>query len=346
MNKKLYWKLALDNIKRNKSTYIPYMITCIFCIAMTYMMFFISQNPDLDTAVQSPLIVQTTMLFGIAVICIFSVIFLLYSNGFLMKRRQKELGLYNILGMEKRHIGRMLRREMVISFVISMFGGILVGVLGSKLALLLLFKLLNVPPVFGFYFCSEGVVVCAGIYGVIFLLTLIKNMRRIHLTQPAELLRSGNAGEREPKAKWLMALIGFVCLGSGYYIAITTESPLEAIYMFFTAVLLVMAGTYLVFTAGSIAVLKLLRRNKRFYYKTKNFTAVSGMLYRMKQNAVGLASICILSTGVLLMLSTTVCLNFGMEDIMRSRYPYEVYFNIGGISFEEGKEIREVLRTP
>lgn len=343
MRKGMFLKLVFDNIKRNKGTYIPYMIMCIFCISMTYMMFFITQSPDLDQAVPSAEEVSIIIFLGIWIIVIFSVIFLMYSNGFLMKRRQKEIGLYNILGMEKSHISKMLCMETILTSVISLAAGILVGILGSKLALLFLFKLLRVPARLGFYVCGSGIVMCAGIFGVIFVLILLRNMRRIHLNQPVELLRAGSAGEREPKAKWLIALAGFICLGAGYYIAVTTTSPMDALLLFFVAVLLVMVGTYLVFTAGSIAVLKMMRWKKSFYYKTKNFTAVSGMLYRMKQNAVGLASICILSTGVLLMISATLCLNIGLEDIMKNRYPYDVYFTAGGIAQENAADFREAF---
>ena len=172
-------------------------------------------------------------------------------------------------------------------------------------------------------------------FGAIFLLILLLNLRRIHLSRPVELLRGNNTGEREPKAKWLMALLGFICLGIGYYLAITTESPIKAITIFLLAVILVMAGTYLLFTAGSIVILKFLHRRKSFYYKTGNFISISGMLYRMKQNAVGLASICILSTGVLLMISMTVSIYFGMNDIMVNRYPYDTDISITGVGEEE-----------
>ena len=172
-------------------------------------------------------------------------------------------------------------------------------------------------------------------FGGIFLLILFLNLAKIRLNRPVELLHGNNTGEKEPKAKWLMALIGFVCLGIGYYLAITTESPISAISIFLLAVILVMAGTYLLFTAGSIVILKFLRRRKKFYYKTGNFISISGMLYRMKQNAVGLASICILSTGVLLMISMTVSIYFGMNDIMVNRYPYDTDLSITGVSEEE-----------
>ncbi len=343
MRSGMFLKLAVNNMKKNRGTYIPYMITCIGCIAMLYLMLFIYANPDMAN-VRGGRDVQAIVSLGIVVVGIFSCIFLLYSNSFLMKRRQKEIGLYNILGMEKNHISKMLFLETVFSSVISLVLGNLLGVLGSKLALLLLLKLVHIPAQFGFYICWEGILICLAAFGVIFLMTLFLNLRRVHLSKPIELLQGGNVGEREPKAKWLMALVGFVCLGGGYYIAITTESPLEALGLFFVAVLLVMTGTYLVFTVGSIAVLKMLRWKKSFYYKMKNFTTVSGMIYRMKQNAMGLASICILSTGVLLMLSSTVSLNFGIEDIMKNRYPNDINIGIRHLSLEESRAAIDFIK--
>lgn len=343
MRKGLFIKLAVSNIKRNKGTYIPYMITCICCIAMTYMMFFVTQSKDLSVQVPDSAMVTSIMFLGIAVIYIFSFIFLLYSNNFVMKRRQKEIGLYNILGLEKGHIMKMMAVETLFTSVISIIGGIAVGILGSKLALLLLLKILHVPAQLGFYVCVPGIVVCAVLFLPVVIVTLFRNVHRVRLSQPIELLRSGNTGEREPKAKWLMALLGFICLGSGYYIAVTTKSPVTALGLFFAAVLLVMAGTYLLFTAGSIAVLKVMRWKKSFYYKIKNFTSISGMIYRMKQNAMGLASICILSTGVLLMLSTTVSLNMGIEDSLSDMFPYDAGFTFNHVTFEEVPRLRNAF---
>lgn len=343
MRKGLFIKLAVSNIKRNKGTYIPYMITCICCIAMTYMMFFVTQSKDLSVQVPDSAMVTSIMFLGIAVIYIFSFIFLLYSNNFVMKRRQKEIGLYNILGLEKGHIMKMMAVETLFTSAISIIGGIAVGILGSKLALLLLLKILHVPAQLGFYVCVPGIVVCTVLFLPVVIVTLFRNVHRVRLSQPIELLRSGNTGEREPKAKWLMALLGFICLGSGYYIAVTTKSPVTALGLFFAAVLLVMAGTYLLFTAGSIAVLKVMRWKKSFYYKIKNFTSISGMIYRMKQNAMGLASICILSTGVLLMLSTTVSLNMGIEDSLSDMFPYDAGFTFNHVTFEEVPRLRNAF---
>ena len=335
MHKGIFSRLAKQNIRNNKSTYIPYMITCIFCIAMIYMMEFLRDCPTLDQAVRQADEVRMIVFTGEIVVEIFCIIFLIYSNSFLMKRRQKEIGLYNILGLERNHIGIVMFLETIITSIGSLAGGIAAGIIGSKLALLLLLKLLHIPSVLGFYISVKGIFTCLFMFGIIFLMILFLNLAKIHLSRPVELLRGNNTGEKEPVVKWLMALIGFICLGAGYYLAVTTESPIKAITIFLLAVILVMAGTYLLFTAGSIVILKFLRRRKSFYYRTGNFISISGMLYRMKQNAIGLASICILSTGVLLMISMTVSIYFGMNDIMLNRYPYDVDMSVTSISEEE-----------
>ena len=335
MHKGIFSRLAKQNIRNNKSTYIPYMVTCIFCIAMIYMMEFLRDCPTLDQAVRQADEVRMIVFTGEIVVEIFCIIFLIYSNSFLMKRRQKEIGLYNILGLERNHIGIVMFLETIITSIGSLAGGIAAGIIGSKLALLLLLKLLHIPSVLGFYISVKGIFTCLFMFGIIFLMILFLNLAKIHLSRPVELLRGNNTGEKEPAAKWLMALIGFICLGAGYYLAVTTESPIKAITIFLLAVILVMAGTYLLFTAGSIVILKFLRRRKSFYYRTGNFISISGMLYRMKQNAIGLASICILSTGVLLMISMTVSIYFGMNDIMLNRYPYDVDMSVTSISEEE-----------
>lgn len=335
MHKGIFSRLAKQNIRNNKSTYIPYIITCIFCIAMIYMMEFLRDCPTLDQAVRQADEVRMIVFTGEIVVEIFCIIFLIYSNSFLMKRRQKEIGLYNILGLERNHIGIVMFLETIITSIGSLAGGIAAGIIGSKLALLLLLKLFHIPSVLGFYISVKGIFTCLFMFGIVFLMILFLNLAKIHLSRPVELLRGNNTGEKEPAAKWLMALIGFICLGAGYYLAVTTESPIKAITIFLLAVILVMAGTYLLFTAGSIVILKFLRRRKSFYYRTGNFISISGMLYRMKQNAIGLASICILSTGVLLMISMTVSIYFGMNDIMLNRYPYDVDMSVTSISEDE-----------
>lgn len=344
MRRGLFLRLALTNIKKNRGTFVPYILSSMGCIAVLYIMLFIVQSPDIGN-IRGGRDVAMIVSMGVFVLAVFSVIFLLFCNSFLMKRRQKEIGLYNVLGMEKRHISRMMLTETLLTAAVSLVGGIGVGILGSKLALLFLLKILQLPAQFGFYVTWEGVGMCAGAYGIILIVTLFYNLHKVHVSRPVELLSGSNTGEREPKTKLVMAVLGFFCLGWGYYLAITTKSVMDALFIFLLAVLLVMAGTYLVFTAGSIVVLKLMRRKKSFYYKIQNFTSVSGMIYRMKQNAAGLASICILSTGVLLMLSATVSLNMGIEDTVKMQYPYDVNVGFYGYSYKEAKEAQEFMRS-
>ena len=270
---------------------------------------------------------------GIGVIGIFAVIFLFYTNSFIIKRRKKELGIYNILGMEKRHIAKILSKEAFFTAIIAIGGGLVTGVLFHKLACMLLYRMIGFNGGITFSFSKKGVMITAILFAIVYLLTYIYDLFQVQLANPIELLQSGNKGEREPKTKAIMAVLGVLCLGTGYFIAITTKNPIKALTLFFVAVILVIIGTYLLFTAGSIALLKILRRNKGYYYQTKHFTSVSGMIYRMKQNAVGLANICILSTMVLVAVSTTVSLYVGIEDIMKERYPNEInisaYYDTG-----------------
>lgn len=335
MNKGMYTKLAITNIKNNRQFYFPYLLTGIITVAMFYIMCALESNPGIQSmpgAKDLGLILR----LGIGVIGIFAVIFLFYTNSFIIKRRKKELGIYNILGMEKRHIAKILSKEAFFTAIIAIGGGLVTGVLFHKLACMLLYRMIGFNGGITFSFSKKGVMITAILFAIVYLLTYIYDLFQVQLANPIELLQSGNKGEREPKTKAIMAVLGVLCLGAGYFIAITTKNPIKALTLFFVAVILVIIGTYLLFTAGSIALLKILRRNKGYYYQTKHFTSVSGMIYRMKQNAVGLANICILSTMVLVAVSTTVSLYVGVEDIMKERYPNEIniraYYDTGAPS--------------
>ena len=328
----MYTKLAITNIKNNRQFYFPYLLTGIITVAMFYIMCALESNPGIQSmpgAKDLGLILR----LGIGVIGIFAVIFLFYTNSFIIKRRKKELGIYNILGMEKRHIAKILSKEAFFTAIIAIGGGLVTGVLFHKLACMLLYRMIGFNGGITFSFSKKGVMITAILFAIVYLLTYIYDLFQVQLANPIELLQSGNKGEREPKTKAIMAVLGVLCLGAGYFIAITTKNPIKALTLFFVAVILVIIGTYLLFTAGSIALLKILRRNKGYYYQTKHFTSVSGMIYRMKQNAVGLANICILSTMVLVAVSTTVSLYVGIEDIMKERYPNEInisaYYDTG-----------------
>lgn len=327
-------KLALTNIKNHRKFYVPYILASIGTMMVFYIMSFLATNNGLNEMAGRENL-KFVMVLGLIVIGLFSVIFLFYTNSFIIKRRKKEIGLYNILGMEKKHISKIIAMESLIVSVFSLIAGLGCGVLFSKLAYLLLAKLISFDQPIVFSISWIGLGVTAILFAVIFFASLLTNLVSIRLAKPIELLQGGNVGEKEPKTKLVLAIIGAISLGLGYYIAITTESPLEAIFLFFIAVVLVIIGTYCLFTAGSIALLKALKSNKKFYYKSKNFTAVSGMLYRMKQNAVGLANICILSTMVLIMISTTVSLAAGMQDILDTRFAGDVVMSKTYYSVEE-----------
>lgn len=316
MNKSLYCRLAFTNIKNNKKTYVPYILTAILTVMMFYIMISLFSSKDITDPS-----LKTILFYAVWVIAIFAVIFLFYTNSFLIKRRKKELGVYNILGMDKRHIAKMLLVETVTVAVISVGVGIVGGVVFSKLMYFILRKILSHNIPMNFHMSFSYIFPVLGLFGIIFVMTLLYNLMQVQLANPMELLRGSNQGEKEPKTKWLLTIIGVLAIGTGYYIALTTESPIEALTLFFVAVICVIIGTYALFTAGSIVMLKILRKNKKFYYKTKHFTTISGMIYRMKQNAAGLANICILSTMVLVMVSTSVSLYAGMDNILDTRFP-------------------------
>lgn len=340
---KLYFKLAKTNLSNNKPFYIPYIISSIITVAMLYMMSFLSDNKGLNKIMGADSLAIIFRL-GVGIIVIFSYIFLFYTNSFIIKRRKKEIGVYNILGMEKRHLSKVLFVETMYSAVISLICGIIVGIVFSKFILMVLYGIIGIYKTVEFFVNIHGIILCIVSFGILFLLTFLYNFMQIKLANPIELLRGTSVGEREPKTKILMTIIGVVCLAIAYYIAITTENPLNVLTLFFVAVLLVVIGTFAIFTAGSIALLKLLRNNKKFYYNKRHFMAVSGMLYRMKQNAAGLASICILSTMVLVVISTTVSMYVGIQDELMARYPNDVCVTVDYNSvIDKSSEIEKAI---
>ncbi len=323
---KLYIKLMTTNIKNGKKFYLPYILSGILIVTLFYNILAIYYNEGLSNMAGGG-DVKLIMSFGSKVIGIFSFIFIFYTNSFIMKRRKKDIGIYNILGMEKRHIARELFAETMAIAIIVIVCGLATGILFDKFLMMFLYKLLGFETSIKFVISGMAVFYTLILFLTLYFLIMVYNVMQVKLSNPIELLRGSNVGEKEPKTKVLMAITGFLCIGAGYYIAITTENPMAALMFFFIAVLLVIIGTYCLFTAGSIALLKMLRNNKKYYYQKKHFTAVSGMIYRMKQNAAGLANICILSTMVLVMVSTTVSMYIGEEDILKTRFEAELNIN-------------------
>lgn len=259
----LYLRLAKTNIRNNRQLYLPYLISGIVTVAMFYLMIFINNNPGMKT-IPGAANLKMIMSMGVGIIAIFACIFIFYTNSFIIKNRKKEIGVYNILGMEKRHIAKVLGQETFFVAVIAIAGGVLSGIVFSKLILMLLYRMLGFQESVSFYVAKAGIEYTILVFGFVYVLTLLYNLLQIRLANPIELLRGGNVGEKEPKTKVLMAIAGIACLTVAYYIAITTENPMEVLTKFFLAVLLVIIGTYLLFTAGSIAILKMLRKIKNF----------------------------------------------------------------------------------
>lgn len=323
MRKALYMRLAAGNLKKNRQLYGPYLIACIVTVMMMCIMILLEGDRGLKT-IEGGQSVAATLMFGCIVIAVFSLIILVYINSLLIKQRKKEFALYNILGMEKRHISKVLFWESAYTAVISIGAGLIFGSVFSKLMQLILMKIIGGDISFNMDISFSVLFFTAVIFTGFFLLVLLMNIRTIRVAQPVELLRGSSEGEREPKSKWVLAVLGVVFLAAGYVMSIMTKDVVSAITLFFIAVICVIIGTYLMFIAFSIVLLKGLKKNKRYYYQTKHFATVSGMIYRMKRNAAGLASICILSTMVIVTVSTTVCLYAGVGDIINNMYPYDV----------------------
>ncbi len=340
----LYRRLAVTNMKNNRQFYVPYLLAGIVSVMMFYSMRAMQGN-DAMSSMRGGMHLVLILTMGLVVIGIFVSILLFYTNSFIMKRRKKELGIYNILGMEKRHIAKVLFWESLISYVCSVVIGLVAGILFQKLLMMLLYRLTGLEQKIRFSVSGYGCLQTIELFGLIYLAILIYDFMQVRLAKPVELLSGSNAGEREPKTKLLLAIVGVACIAGGYYIAITTEDIMKVLLLFLVAVLLVIIGTYALFTAGSIALLKMLRSNKKFYYQTRHFTAVSGMIYRMKQNAVGLANICILSTMVLVMISTTVSMYAGLNDELASRYNGDVSINVSYPSLPDQEERQAVRKA-
>ena len=327
MRNGLYPKLAAQGMRQNRRFFVPYLLALAGLTAAFYVMCALCFDPGVLT-MRGFAYVLVMMQIGMIVAGILSTILLLYINSFLMKQRKKELGLYNILGMGKGNIALIQCWESLYTALIGIVGGLVLGVVLHKLATIALASLLQFSIPFSSSLSLPAAIVTAVFFGGLLALALFLNLIRVRVSNPIELLHDGNVGEKEPRTRWLLAVVGAVSMGSGYFIAVTTKDPALAMLFYFLAVILVIIGTYCLFTAGSIALLKILRNNKGFYYQTSHFIGVSGMLYRMKRNAVGLANICILSTMVMVMISGTLALYLGQGEIIAAQYPANLNMTI------------------
>ncbi len=330
MKKGFYPKLAFDGIRKNKKMYLPYILTSIGMVMMYYIIIFLQFSQSIKDAVQSSTVSEILGL-GSWVIAIFSCIFLFYTNSFLIKRRKKEFGLYNILGMDKHNLGIILFWETLIIAVISLVIGLAAGIVFSKLAELIFLNLLKSDVTFDLTVSSQGIGLCAIIFTVINILLFFNSLRQVRFSSAISLVRSEQTGEKPPKGNWIFGILGVLLLGGAYYISLSIKEPLQALTLFFVAVIMVIIGTYLVMISGSVLFCRLLQKNKKYYYKPNHFVSVSSMVYRMKRNGAGLASICILATMVLVMISSTTSLYFGEEDALSSRYPREINISFSSL---------------
>lgn len=344
MKRGFYRKIAWSGMVKNRQLYVPFLLTCMGMTGMFYIVSFLCHSPMLGNMTGGT-VMQLLLGLGQWVIAAFAVLFLFYSHSFLMRRRKKEFGLYNVLGMGKGNLARVLLWESVLAAGISLAGGLAAGMALAKFAELGMLYLLQARADYVLSVSGEAVWQTARLFGVIFLLLFLNMLRQVRMANPMELLRSEAAGERPPRANWLAAVLGAVILGAAYWLAVSTKEPLEAILLFFAAVLLVIAATYLLFVAGSVVICRLLQKKKNYYYQTRHFVSVSSMAYRMKRNGAGLASICILCTMVLVMLLSTVCLYVGAEDSLRTRYPRHLNLSVkaeelGRLSEKQREELR------
>lgn len=340
MKGSFFLKMAVKNIRANKQLYLPYMISSVLTVAMFSQMVALLTNEFVQE--RNPTL-STLFSLGAIVIGLFSFIFTMYTNSFLIKRRKKEIGLYGILGLEKKHVGRILFLETIIVGFGSILIGLLIGLLFGRLFFLLLNYLLQLPEVMSYTTSWEGMGMTVILFTLIFFVAYLYNISQVTFSNPIKLLKGEKEGEKEPKSNWFLLILGIGSLGYGYWISVTISDPLAAMIQFFLAVILVIIGTFCLFTAGSIFVLKAMKKNKQLYYQPRAFISISGMLYRMKQNATGLANISVLSCMVIIALATTTTIYVGTEDTLAMRFPAEN--NVTVYSFGDEVKVEQVQES-
>lgn len=342
----LYFRLACSGIRKNRKLYVPYLLTVIGMVMMSQIMQSLSYSPALH-AMKGGSQLETILSLGKLVIAVFAGIFLLYTNSFLIRRRYREFGLYNVLGMDKNALSRVVVWENLIVALVGLAVGLALGTLLYKLAELGLVNMVHGQVDDSIVVEPESLKFTLVIFAVIFALIMIRSLIQVRHTRPLELLRSESAGEKPPRANYLLGFLGLALLGGAYYMAVTISNALSAFTWFFVAVLMVIAGTYLVMISGSVVLCRLLQKWKGYYYKKQHFVSISSMAYRMKRNGAGLASICILATMVLVMISSTGSLYIGAEDAIAVRYPYDstVKLYFGRLDELDDRNVEKIQRT-
>ena len=322
---KLISSLAVSNLKKNRTLYIPFSIASITMMVITYILLALSTNKTILQSNGGSTVVMA-LGFGVVIMLLVSTLTMIYANGFVMKNRSKEFGLYSILGLGRSQIQLLQIVEMVLFAVINLIVGLVLGVLFNRLAFALLLKAMRFTVPISYEFQFASVIMIGILFSGIFVFLMILNAIKIRVSRPLELLREKKSGEKTGRFLSIRALIGVAILGYAYYISQSIESPIKALGWFFIAVLLVVIATYILFDAGSIALLRFLKNRKTFYYRPINFISVSNLIFRMRKNAMGLASICILSTMVLVTLGTTGSLQFGAQEVINRTSPTDFTF--------------------
>lgn len=341
---KLLPQLARKGIVSNGNVYYPYLAAGIFSV-FTYFVFASILHNDIIKLMPKSAYMWIMLELGKGLLSIILLIFLIYANGFLVKRRRKEFGLYHILGLEKKHIGVMMFFETCLLYVGALCGGIIFGVVLSKLFFLLLLRICRMPANIGFVFEPAAFWETLIYFGVVYLINYAGSLWEVGKARPIELMSGSKKGEKEPRFLWIYAILGVAALGGGYYCSITSQVDSMIFINFFMAVFLVIIGTYLLFTSGSIAFLKWMKTRKRKYYRPKNFITVSGMLYRMKKSAASLSNICIFSTMTLITLICTVALCAGLDGSTHFVYPHDLKMSYRGdkVSLQDIQQEIETL---
>lgn len=312
--KTLYARLAWTGMRKNRRLYLPYLLSCAGMVLMFYILMGLSGSEVLghmSGGTSSAIILR----LGTVVIAVFALIFLFYTHSFLIRRREREFGLYNVLGMGKGSIARILLWETAITYGLTTGTGLLLGVVLYKLAELGMVRLLRVPVTYTLTVSVSSLLAAAALFAVIHTLILLNSLRQLHGVSAVALLRSESVGEKPPRAQWVLTAAGVVLLGGAYALALAIKEPLAAFLWFFAAVIMVIIATYLLFISGSVTLCRGLQRNKKYYYRPQHFVSVASMTYRMKRNGAGLASVCILATMVLVMISSTTCLYVMKREI-------------------------------
>ena len=332
-----YPKMAVSGMRKNGRLYVPYIATCILMVSVFYIMHLLGFSDMLEGFAGAGT-ARDMLRLGTVVMAVFGTIFLFYTQSTLIKGRLKEFGLYSVLGMNRRNLGKIIFFETLITWFTAVTGGIAIGIGLSKLAELGFRKMIGIGSSYKFIISWQSILTTVIVYSFIFFLIFLNAARKVRFSRAINLIHSDKTGEKPPKANWFIGITGLLIMLSGYVIALKIEQPLSALIWFFVAVILIIIGTYITLIAGSVLLCRILQKNRNYYYRTNHFVSVSSMAYRMKRNGAGLASICILLTMVLVIMSSTSSLYLNREEVLHNHYPRQINCSANNYGFSEDYE--------